>query len=102
MMETLKKSGDSKAEKKGGRSRLVFFFDENFMAGMASVFDLFGRDNRLLSYEDPWQADYEALSGDWHKIGRDMRVAVRSFEAENAEEMVGQKRLFDPDDNSLA
>ena len=100
MMETLKKRGNPKAEKKSGRSRLTFFFDENLLAGMAGIFDLFGRDNRLLLHEDPWQADWEALHDDWHMIGQDMWVAVRTFEAEHREEDAGQKRLFDPDDDS--
>jgi hypothetical protein len=68
-----------------------------FWRGVASAYEMFGRDDRLLSFTTPREADYHALRGDWNAIGRDMRHVMLRFEREHAEELAGQERLFDPD-----
>ncbi len=75
-----------------------FYRSDAFWHGFASVYGLFGTDDRLLYTHDPREADYRALQGDWEAVGGDMRRAMRRFEADHAEELAGQRRLFDPDE----
>jgi hypothetical protein len=74
-----------------------FYRDEAFWRGFASLYGLFGTDDRLLYTRNPHEADYWALRGDWEAVGNDMRRAMRRFEIDHAEELAGQRRLFDPD-----
>lgn len=97
-MQTLKKQTQS--EEGRAKRQLLFFRDDAFWRGVASVFDIFGQGNRLLVYDDPWETDYEALRGDWEMIGQDMRQAIEVFKVEYAEELPAEPRLFDPDNNS--
>ncbi len=76
----------------------TFYRDEAFWRGFANAYGLFGTRNRLFHERDPWRADYEALRGDWEAVGGDMRRAMRRFEIDHAEELAGQRRLFDPDE----
>jgi len=98
-MEAVEKKENRRTKKKGNHSRSILFFDENFLGGIASVFDLFGRGNRLLFYDDPWQADWEALHGDWQMVGQDMWSAMQTFEVDHKADLIKQERLFDPDDD---
>jgi len=84
--------------KKGRGGFPPFYKDESFWRGFAGVYGLFGAGDRLARTEDPWEADYRALRGDWMAVGFDMRRAMRRFEEEHAEELAGQRRLFDPDE----
>lgn len=80
-----------------------FYRSDAFWRGFASVFDLFGRNNRLLYYgRDPQQADYEALRGDWEAVGADLRRVMVRFELQNHKVLVEarQQRLFDPDEKA--
>lgn len=97
-MQTLK--NQTQSEEGGTKRQLFFFRDDAFWRGVASVLDIFGQGNRLLIYDDPWEADYEALRGDWEMIGQDMRQAIEVFKVEYAEELPTEPRLFDPDKNS--
>jgi len=75
------------------------FPHEAFWSGMASGLDLFGQ-FRVPRYNcDPWEADFDALYGDWEAIGQDLGNAIYIFGLQNHKALGIQERLFDPDDS---
>jgi len=53
---------------------------KDFFDGAASVLDLSPlprRSRRVLSDEEAWQADADAIAGDWQRVGDDLRRAAR-------------------------
>lgn len=93
MMETLNRRSDRENEK-GRRGRGRPFFDGSFWSGMASVLDLFGQFHRPSIGRDPWEADLDALRGDYFAIAEDLWTAIDKYERDLSRPEQG--RLFDP------
>lgn len=59
-----------------------FFRDDAFWRGMGSILDSFKTFDPLYYKRDPRRADYEALQGDWERVGADFQRAIQHFETQ--------------------
>ena len=57
----------------------------SFLEGMARVMDIGGTLNEYNTFLSDEDADFFALSMDWHAVGQDMRDAMAMYESEEAD-----------------
>ena len=56
----------------------LLYAQPSFLKGIARIFDVGGGLNTYNTSLTPEQADYRALSSDWHAVGEDIREAMNS------------------------
>ena len=74
------------------------FVPPSFLSGMGSILDLFGNLDGYNFSQTGEEADWKAIYSDYRMIGQDIEDSMRAYERHHAELLVGQERLFDPDE----
>lgn len=97
-MGTLKNYWSPSGKIEGIKYRPSYFiYKPNFWNGASSVVNPFKSYRwKLLRYEPPKVANFNAMREDWNLVGLDMRRAMESFRAKYPESFPEQERLFDP------
>ena len=72
----------------------------DFLSGLASVLNISGHLPRMYRGRDPYQADFEAIYGDWLMIGQDIENVMRRYEEKYAEQLARQAPLFELDEET--
>ena len=60
----------------------MFLASSLFWKGYSRVFDLFASQRNLPDYSRGMHKDFEALKGDWVKVGDDLRSGARQYHNE--------------------